>query len=198
MLADGHPAQTPKATATPATPRTTRPRAVSPATAHLLSRGLVHNADLVDVFSAPLFGEAEDLAPYLTALEQMAGAVHAGDLRDAEGLLLAHAVTLNAIFARCARHAAAALDSQLLEATDRYMRLALKAQSQCRATVETLAIVKNPTTVFARQANIAQGPQQVNNVATVTTDGRDSASRARAEKFGANELLTDPLPEMPQ
>jgi hypothetical protein len=162
MLADGHPGQTPP-TVTPATPWTTRPRAVSPATANLLSRGLVHNADLVDVFSAPLFGEAEDLAPYLTALEQMAGAVHAGDLRDAEGLLLAQAVTLNAIFARCARYAAAALDSQFLEATDRYMRLALKAQSQCRATVETLAIVKNPTTVFARQANIAQGPQQVNN-----------------------------------
>ena len=27
---------------------------------------------------------------------------------------------------------------------DRYMRLALKAQAQCRATLETLATVKNP------------------------------------------------------
>jgi len=44
------------------------------------------------------------------------------------------------------------------------MRLALRAQSQCRATLETLAVIKNPTTVaYVRQANIANGPQQVNN-----------------------------------
>ena len=43
------------------------------------------------------------------------------------------------------------------------MRLALKAQSQCRTTLDTLASIKNPPVVFARQANIAQGPQQVNN-----------------------------------
>ena len=52
---------------------------------------------------------------------------------------------------------------QHLEAANRYMRLALKAQSQCRAAVETLAAMKNPPTLFARQANIAHGPQQVNN-----------------------------------
>jgi hypothetical protein len=35
------------------------------------------------------------------------------------------------------------------------MRLALRAQGQCRATLETLAVMKSPPTVFARQANIA-------------------------------------------
>jgi hypothetical protein len=46
----------------------------------------------------------------------------------------------------------------------RYMRLALKAQSQCRATIETRAEIKNPRPIaFAQQANIANGPQQVNN-----------------------------------
>jgi hypothetical protein len=43
------------------------------------------------------------------------------------------------------------------------MQMVLKAQSQCRATLKTLATIKNPPVVFARQANIAQGPQQVNN-----------------------------------
>ena len=42
------------------------------------------------------------------------------------------------------------------------MRLAMKAQSQCRATAEALALMKNPQP-YIRQANIAQGPQQVNN-----------------------------------
>jgi hypothetical protein len=37
------------------------------------------------------------------------------------------------------------------------MRFGLKAQAQCRATLETLAAIKNPPTVFARQANIADG-----------------------------------------
>ena len=51
-----------------------------------------------------------------------------------------------------------------MAAAEMYMRLALKSQSQCRATVETLAEIKNPSHVaFVRQANIANGPQQVNN-----------------------------------
>jgi len=48
-----------------------------------------------------------------------------------------------------------------LDAAERYMRLALKAQGQCRATLETLAVIKNPP-LFARQANITSSPQQVN------------------------------------
>ena len=42
------------------------------------------------------------------------------------------------------------------------MRLALKAQAQCRATIETLAVLKNPPVVYARHADVA-GQQQVNN-----------------------------------
>ena len=42
-------------------------------------------------------------------------------------------------------------------------RLAVKAQNQCRMTLETLANIKNAPAVFAKQANIAHGPQQVNN-----------------------------------
>jgi hypothetical protein len=38
------------------------------------------------------------------------------------------------------------------------MHLALKAQGQCRATLETLATIKSPPMVIARQANIAHGP----------------------------------------
>ena len=53
---------------------------------------------------------------------------------------------------------------------ERYLRLALKAQPQYRATLETLANIKNPQTVLTQQANIAHGPQQVNNSALL--DGR--------------------------
>jgi hypothetical protein len=51
-----------------------------------------------------------------------------------------------------------------LDASERFMRLALKAQSQCRSTIESLAEIKNPSSVaFVKQANIAKGHQQVNN-----------------------------------
>ena len=56
------------------------------------------------------------------------------------------------------------IDGGYMDAGERYLRLALKAQSQCRTTVESLAEIKNPRPVaFVRQANISNGPQQVNN-----------------------------------
>ena len=68
------------------------------------------------------------------------------------------------------------------------MRLALKAQGQCRATLETLATIKNPPVVFARQANIAQGPQQVNNTATVECRD-DQPPRAPNQKTRTNRTI---------
>jgi hypothetical protein len=77
--------------------------------------------------------------------------------------LAIQAHTLDTIFNELARRSAANV-GEYMEAAERYMRLALKAQSQCRATIETLAEIKNPKPVaFVQQANIANGPQQVNN-----------------------------------
>ena len=66
--------------------------------------------------------------------------------------------------ARAGRAGAKATPCEYLNQADAYLRLALKAQGQCRATWATLAAMKNPQpTTFVRQTNIAQGPQQVNN-----------------------------------
>jgi hypothetical protein len=62
---------------------------------------------------------------------------------------------------------------------------ALRAQSQCRTTLETLAAIKNPPIVYARQANIAQGPQQVNN----GTEPVSEVSRTRGNENSQNRLL---------
>lgn len=86
-----------------------------------------------------------------------------GDLARTEALLIAQAHTLDAIFNNLSRRAALNM-GEYMNAAEAYMRLALKAQTQCRATLETLATIKNPQSVaFVRQANIAHGPQQVNN-----------------------------------
>ena len=52
------------------------------------------------------------------------------------GIVLAQAVTVNPMFTQLANQSA---KSQYVDHLDRYMRLALKAQDQCRATRETLA-----------------------------------------------------------
>lgn len=107
-----------------------------------------------------------------------------GDLGRAEAILTAQAHTLDAIFNNLARRAALNL-GEYLNAADVYTRLALKAQAQCRATLETLATIKNPQPVaFVRQANIAHGPQQVNN-----GTGAADASRAGKTENQPNKVL---------
>ena len=64
------------------------------------------------------------------------------------------------------------------------LRLALKAQAQCARSIEILAAMKNPPIVYAKQANIAQGHQQINN-------GNLSPTHAQKTKNSANELLSE-------
>lgn len=86
--------------------------------------------------------------------------VTGGDLKRAEAMLTAQAHTLDALFNNLTR---SALASQMLNQYETNFRLALRAQAQCRTTLETLSAIKNPPVIFAKQANIANGPQQVNN-----------------------------------
>jgi len=60
---------------------------------------------------------------------------------------------------------------------------------QGRATLETLATIKNPPAVFAREANIAHGPQQVNNNGMMLA-GEPRAGEREPEK-AHNELLEE-------
>ena len=111
--------------------------------------------------------------------------MNTGDLEFLESTLTAQAVNLDAIFNGLAKRAALNMGDHL-DATERYMRLALRAQNQCRATLETLAAIKNPPVVFARQANITSGPQQINNGVRQTDD---TCARAGKTETLKNELL---------
>ena len=96
-------------------------------------------------------------------LEKQCELASKAHLVRAEALLMTQAHTLDALFNNLARRAALNM-GEYMNATETYLRLALKAQGQCRATLETLAVIKNPQPVaFVQQANIAHGPQLVNN-----------------------------------
>lgn len=101
-----------------------------------------------------------DVPELVATLREQAKAVSGSDLAGVEAMLMNQATALQSLFARLTERG---INADYLPQVEAFMRIALRAQSQCRATLETLAAIKNPPIVYARQANIANGPQQVNN-----------------------------------
>jgi hypothetical protein len=104
--------------------------------------------------------EQIDIPGLLAILRDQARTVSSGDLSRVESLLMNQADALQSLFVGLVERS---LRQEYHVHMEGIMRLALKAQSQCRATLETLAAVKNPPVVYARQANVTSGPQQINN-----------------------------------
>lgn len=125
-----------------------------------------------------------DVPALMETLREQAKGVNQGDLSQAEAMLMNQATALQSLFARLTENAFSA--SQLPQ-FDAFMRLALRAQNQCRATLETLSAIKNPPVVIAKQANIAHGHQQVNNGIAIPTGN----AHARENEIPPNELLTE-------
>ena len=129
-------------------------------TAHIGTSGIGMSAMAMLRF-AGIAGE-QSLADLVAALKKRVEAVNDGEMEDVEVMLMGQAIALQAVFASLANRAALNAGEHL-QATETYMKLALRAQSQCRATLETLATIKNPPLLYARQANVTTGPQQINN-----------------------------------
>ena len=128
--------------------------------ARKLTRPEVQAATVIQRFE----GDNHEVNALIEELSEQVAAVNRGDMSRPEAMLVAQSHTLDEIFAALARRAQANISEGYSEAGERYMRLAFKAQSQCRTTIETLTEIKNPRPVaFVRQANISNGPQQINN-----------------------------------
>ena len=126
-----------------------------------------------------------DLGGLIDSLSELTRATSDGDLKRAEAMLTAQAHTLDAIFNNLARRA---INAEYMDNLDRYLKLALRAQSQCRAAWEALATIKNPPVMgYVRQANIAHGPQQVNNASAAP----DGTPRAGENPNLQNKLLEE-------
>lgn len=120
------------------------------------------NAQTVRLFARGTVGVV-DLTESVALMQEKTEQVLSGNLSVPEAILTAQAVALDVIFNEMARRAALNMGEHL-QATDTYMRLAMKAQGQCRATLQTLGELKHPRQVaFVSQANISSGYQQVNN-----------------------------------
>jgi len=93
-----------------------------------------------------------DLNSLVEALETQVKQIKDGNLERPEAILLAQAHTLDALFHHLLRRSAINM-GEYFGAAEKYMKLALKAQSQCRTTVDNLASMKNPKTHLS-QTNI--------------------------------------------
>ena len=153
-----------------------------------------NNAQTSAKFTQDDNGETLDGTQCAVVLAKKCQAVKTGNLNSLEDTLTSQATTLDCIFNSLARKAAVHLDNKELfehiatnedgkknkgyphlEAADKLLRLALKAQSQCAKTLETLALIKNPTSIaFVRQANIGQAVQVNNGTSAPTHAHRET------------------------
>ena len=96
----------------------------------------------------------------LNAITEQAQRVNAGDLRDVEARLVASIATLDALFHRYIAKSEQAPSPRMQEM---YAKMAFRAKGQVIRAAEALTGIKAGPLVIAKQVNMANGPQQVNN-----------------------------------
>ena len=125
----------------------------------LITRPEVHAYRVIKSAEEPGLAGQIDTPGLIAALKEQVADVNAGDLRHAEGMLIAQATSLQTLFSRLTERAMA---QEYLMNMEPLMKLALRCQNQSRQTLETLAALKQPQVVVAQQANIGTNVQ-VNN-----------------------------------
>lgn len=114
---------------------------------------------------------------------KQAQAIGGGDFSSLEHMLLTQATALQAMFVDLATRAKR---QDRFDGIQTMTTLALKCAAQSRQAVTALAELRMPKTVmFAKQANVSNGPQQVNNGVVAQA----SPSRAEEIQNRPNELL---------
>lgn len=149
------------------------------AQAKMLNSASMMSAVTSEAFSKSMFPDL-DLSELIGELRVKVEKVQSGDLTGMEAMLVGQAHSLQTIFVSLARRASS---QEYIKNYGMFMSLALKAQSQSRATIQALTELKYPKQVaFVKQANISHGHQQVNNA-------YDNHAHAKKNSNQPNELL---------
>lgn len=129
-------------------------------------------------------GSELEITDLVAAMRKAGDDAVAGKLDRYERVLAHQFLTLDALFNNLAQRSGR---QESFKGIETLMRLALKAQSQARATAETLALMKNPMP-YIKQANIAHGPQQVNNGSHTGAEKTQSTPNELLEHQHGNHL----------
>ena len=123
----------------------------------------LRNALSASAFAGKVLGndiEAPGLMDFVDHFQTSTKQAATGDLSIASRLLASQAITLDAMFTELARRAARNM-GEYLDASERYGRLALKAQANSRATLEALAKLHQPREQTVRHVHVNEGGQAV-------------------------------------
>jgi hypothetical protein len=126
----------------------------------IVAPGLRHSVAVADFGAQALGPEVErpGLGDYADALA--ATLERAGDPGSSRRMLAAQAIALDAVFSEMLRRSAGNL-GKFPDAADRYLRLALKAQANSRATLEALHRLSEPPPAPPRYVSVRDGGQAV-------------------------------------
>jgi hypothetical protein len=111
------------------------------------------------MFTRGSFGELETNELFEAHIDRCKAAKD-GDLKHQKAMLAAQADALNSIFTEMARRAAVNM-GEYLGATETYMRLGLKAQAQCRATIEALDSLTSGRVQTVKHVHVNEGGQAI-------------------------------------
>jgi len=141
-----------------------------------------HAADSIWVLNQITAFKEADLTTLANRLEHETTQLINGNLEKAESMLASQAHTLDALFHHLLRRFALNVGVYTTVA-EKYMKLALKAQSQCRTTLDSLVSMKRHPAELIRQTNIAHGHQQVNNFAEKEKAPNELLERTDGERL---------------
>ena len=149
--------------------------------ARMAMRPSLNGAAVIQVYQSNIMGKDADMNVLIDQLRDTFTEVKDGDLHTLEAMLISQATALQTIFTSLARRAH---EQEYQKHFEAFLGLAMKAQSQSRATISALVDLKYPRqATFVKQANIANGPQQVNNGGATGADPEQYAqARSHAEK----------------
>lgn len=123
----------------------------------------LRHAVLGRAYASNMLGDSSTETPIMTVAKEygaQAKAAAGGDLTMASHMLMSQALSLDTIFVELARRASLNL-GQYPDAVERYTRLALKAQGNCRATLEALAKLHQPREQTVRHVHVNEGGQAI-------------------------------------
>jgi hypothetical protein len=158
----------------------------------IVTSSTIQNA--VGIVSWGKFAGEANLSELVQDLDKRIDKIKDGDMSSVEAMLFGQAKVLETMFTSLARRAA---NNEGLKQFQVNLTLALKAQAQCRSTLEALAEIKSPRPVqFVKQANMTTGPQQVNNAYAGTPSHSGIQSGAGNIQSEQNKLLEAPNDEV--
>ncbi len=120
----------------------------------------LRHAHLIGSFSEPVMGNEANWTDNVEALGDKMRDVARGNKRTTSNMLTAQAITLDTVFTEMLRRAGNNM-GQFPDAAERYMRMAMKAQAQSRATLDTLARLHQPREQTVKHVHVGAGGQAV-------------------------------------